>query len=220
MNNPLHVAIFFWRWALSYKCWHVLFVNLSSLYSLSLRKIQKKILQTFWIYSCCYQGKRKKAPLICYKLNRYLTTKEPPQKKRKLLTVSPFSSFFLTDSPVSDKETGGGTPIWAIPMGIVVVVYMVAVVYMVCWKRRRNVQKKDISRNAIYEMRWCKCLMKIPTYPWNTSLVTQNRNMKGFPSLTGGRIIPKVLLGRFSWNMMSRPLEEFDCKYSTPIGSV
>lgn len=35
-------------------------------------------------------------------------------------------------------------------MGIVV--YMVVVVYMVCWKRRRYVQKKDISRNAIYEM--------------------------------------------------------------------
>ena len=95
MNNPLHVAIFFWRWALSYKCWHVLFVNLSSLYSLSLRKIQKKILQTFWIYSCCYQGKRKKAPLICYKLNRYLTTKEPPQKKKEIVDCFTIQQLFF-----------------------------------------------------------------------------------------------------------------------------
>lgn len=68
-----------------------------------------------------------------------LLQKNPPEK-RKLFTVSSFSSFFWTDSPVSNKETGGGTPIWAIlnPMGIVV--YMVVVVYMVCWKRRRYFQ--------------------------------------------------------------------------------
>lgn len=80
-------------------------------------------------------------------------------------------------------------------MGIVV--YMVVVVYMVCWKRRWYVEKNDISRNAIYEMRCCKCLMKIPTYSWNISLVTQNKDMKGFPSLTGGRIFQRYYLEVF-----------------------